>query len=65
MATKEDSVRCPGCGARYADRRLCCPACGDANPRLAGRATRRAPVVFLAAAAACACLAVAAYLLLG
>ena len=65
MTTKEPSVRCLGCGARYADRRLRCPACGDANPRLNRPARRPGPLLLLAVAAACASLALAVYFLLG
>jgi hypothetical protein len=66
MATNLQSVKCPGCGARYAAQKLRCLACGDSNPRLPESTPRAIPVVYLLAGALCLALALtlAAYFLL-
>jgi hypothetical protein len=64
VAAGRGRERCLGCGARYDERRLCCPACGDPNPRLA-RATPKGPGAGVGVALAAAlCLAVSAALYL-
>jgi hypothetical protein len=61
--TREGQVNCPGCGARYPERGLRCPACGDPNPRGTPRRLPVNPVVFLLVGALILAVAAAVFFL--